>query len=127
MKRKILGMMGKLEVVVREESGVGIIEASGEIDVYNSGEIKKLMDAYIARGTSNILLDMRGVEYLDSSTISVLLVERERLILHGGRLKLLGLQENPRKVFEIAKIESIFEIYDNEEEALRSFAEKKDY
>ncbi|MDP8248028.1 MAG: STAS domain-containing protein [Candidatus Tritonobacter lacicola] len=127
MKRKILGMMGKLEVVVREESGVGIIEASGEIDVYNSGEIKKLVDAYIARGTSNILLDMRGVDYLDSSTISVLLVERERLTSHGGRLKLLGLQENPRKVFEIAKIDSIFDIYDNEEEALRSFAEKKDY
>ena len=121
MKRKILGMMGKLEVVVREEPGIGIIEASGEIDVYNSGEIKKLVDAYIARGISNILIDMEGVDYLDSSAISVLLVERERLKSHGGRLKLLRLQENPRKVFEIAKIDSIFEIYDNEEKALKSF------
>jgi anti-anti-sigma factor len=121
MKRKILGMMGKLEVVVREESGVGVIEASGEIDVYNSGEIRKLIDAYIARGIHNILLDMKGVDYLDSSTISVLLTERERLKERGGRLKLLGLQETPKKVFEIAKIDSIFEIYDDEGEALASF------
>lgn len=126
MKRKILGMMGKLEVVVREEAGVGIIEASGEIDVYNSAEIKKLVDAYIARGTNNVLIDMSGVDYLDSSTISVLLAERERLKSSGGRLKLLGLQESPRKVFEIAKIDTIFDIYDNEEEALKSFGEKED-
>jgi anti-sigma B factor antagonist len=126
MKRKILGMMGKLEVVVREESGIGIIEASGEIDVYNSGEIKKLIDAYIARGINKILLDMKGVDYLDSSTISVLLTERERLKNHGGGLKLLGLQETPRKVFEIAKIDSIFEIYEDEGEALANFGGGKD-
>ena len=91
--------------------------------MYNSGEIKKLIDAYITRGISKILLDMKGVDYLDSSTISVLLTERERLKNRDGCLKLLGLQEAPRKVFEIARIDSIFDIYDEEGEALRSFGE----
>ena len=46
-KRKILGMMGKMEVLVREAGPVGIIELAGEIDIYNCGELRKLIDASV--------------------------------------------------------------------------------
>ena len=121
MKRKILGMMGKMEVLVREEGKVGVIEVSGELDIYNSGEIKKLIDAYIARSITRIIVDMGKVTYIDSSTIGVLLSELKRLESVKGGLRLLNLKGAPRSVLEMARLEGIFSIFDDEKKAIESF------
>jgi anti-anti-sigma factor len=124
MKRKILGMMGKMEVLVRDAGEVGIIEAAGEIDIYNCGEIKKLIDAYINRKIKKIVVDMGKVTYIDSSTIGVLLSELKRLQGQKGNLKLLNLKGVPRDVFRMARLEGFFEIFDDEKEAIKSFEGK---
>lgn len=121
MKRKILGMMGKMEVLVREAGDVGIIEVAGEIDIYNCGEIRKLIDAYIARSIHRIVVDMEKVTYIDSSTIGVLLSEQKRLRELKGGLKLLNIKGGPRNVLQMARLENIFEIHDDEKKALASF------
>ncbi len=124
MKRKILGMMGKMEVLVRDAGEVGIIEAAGEIDIYNCGEIKKLIDAYINRKIKKIVVDMGKVTYIDSSTIGVLLSELKRLQGQKGNLKLLNLKGVPRDVFSMARLEGFFEIFDDEKKVIKSFEGK---
>jgi|ADurb_Cas_03_Slu_FD_contig_31_2698386_length_648_multi_1_in_0_out_0_1 anti-sigma B factor antagonist len=122
-KRKILGMMGKMEVLVREEGAVGIIELSGEIDIYNCGEIRKLIDAYIARSITRIIVDMGNVTYIDSSTIGVLLAELKRLRAKGGNLRLIKLSGAPRNVLEMARLDGLFPQFDDEKKAIASFEE----
>jgi anti-sigma B factor antagonist len=124
MKRKILGMMGKMEVLVRDAGDVGIIEVAGEIDIYNCGEIKKIIDAYMQREINKIIVDMGKVSYIDSSTIGVLLSELKRLKEQKGNLKILNLRGVPRDVFEMARLEGFFEIYDDERKAIGSFEVK---
>lgn len=121
MKRKILGMMGKMEVLVRESGQTGVIELAGEIDIYNCGEIKKLIDAFIGRKMPRIVIDMGKVTYIDSSTIGVLLSEQQRLEALKGGLRLLNLKGAPRNVLEMARLESIFPVYDDEKKAIESF------
>ena len=121
MKRKILGMMGKMEVNVREEGSIGFIDLAGEIDIYNCGEVKKLIDAYVNRKIKKIIVDMGKVTYIDSSTIGVLLSEFKRLKAQKGGLKLINLKGSPRSVLEMARLEDFFSIYDNEKEAIESF------
>lgn len=123
MKRKILGMMGKMEVNVREAGPVGIIELSGEIDIYNCGEIRKLIDAYSARAIVRIIVDMGRVTYIDSSTIGVFLAELKRLRAQGGNLRLLNLTGAPRHVLEMARLEGLFPPFDDEKKAIASFEE----
>ncbi|MCX6353673.1 MAG: STAS domain-containing protein [Candidatus Aureabacteria bacterium] len=122
MKRKILGMMGKMEVLVREAGDVAVIELAGEIDIYNCSEVKKLIDAYIARRIIKIIVDMGKVTYIDSSTIGVLLSELKRLEDQKGALKLLNLTGAPRNVFEMARLEGVFKVYDDEKKAIESFS-----
>ncbi|MCX6340493.1 MAG: STAS domain-containing protein [Candidatus Aureabacteria bacterium] len=121
MKRKILGMMGKMEVLVREEGRVGIIEMAGEIDIYNCGELRKIIDEYINRKITRIVVDLGKVTYIDSSTIGVLLSEQKRLDAQRGGLKLLNLKGAPRNVLEMARLQDIFSIYDDERKAIESF------
>jgi len=120
-KRKILGMMGKMEVLVREAGPVGVIELSGEIDIYNCGEIRKLIDAYSARTIVRIIVDMGKVTYIDSSTIGVFLAELKRLRAKGGNLRLLNLTGAPRHVLEMARLEELFPPFDDEKKAIESF------
>jgi anti-anti-sigma factor len=120
-KRKILGMMGKMEVLVREAGPVGVIELSGEIDIYNCGEIRKLIDAYITRTIVRIIVDMGRVTYIDSSTIGVFLAELKRLCAQGGNLRLLNLTGAPRHVLEMARLEELFPPFDDEKKAMESF------
>ncbi|MCX6356968.1 MAG: STAS domain-containing protein [Candidatus Aureabacteria bacterium] len=121
MKRKILGMMGKMEVLVREAVDIGIIELAGEIDIYNCGEIKKLIDAYIARKIVKIIVDMGKVSYIDSSTIGVLISEVKRLEQQKGGLRLLNLKGAPRNVLEMARLEGVLRVCESEKEAVESF------
>jgi anti-anti-sigma factor len=121
MKRKILGMMGKMEVLVREEGKAGIIEIAGEIDIYNCGELGKIIDEYINRGIIRIVVDLGKVTYIDSSTIGVLLSEQKRLEARHGGLKLLNLKGAPRNVLEMARLQDVFSIYDDERQAIESF------
>ncbi|MDD5556303.1 MAG: STAS domain-containing protein [bacterium] len=123
MKRKILGMMGKMEVLVREADRVGIIEVAGEIDIYNCGEIRKLIDAYISRKIHRIIVDMGRVTYIDSSTIGLLLSEQKRLKELNGGLRLLNITGAPRNVLEMARLESVFDIHADEASAIGSFGE----
>ena len=124
MKRKILGMMGKMEILVRDAGDIGIIEVAGEIDIYNCSEIKKLIDAFIGRKVKRIIVDMGRVTYIDSSTIGVLLSELKRLKEQKGGLRLLNLKGVPRDVFKMARLEGFFEIYDDEKKAIKSFEER---
>jgi anti-sigma B factor antagonist len=121
MKRKILGMMGKMEVLVREEGKVGIIEVAGEIDIYNCGEIRKIIDEYINRKIVRIIVDLGKVTYIDSSTIGVLLSEQKRLDVQKGGLKLLNVKGAPRSVIEMARLQDVFSIFDDGRKAIESF------
>ena len=121
MKHKILGMMGNLEVELKEKDGIAILELGGEVDSLNSPEISKLISAYLQRGNTKILVNLKAVSYLDSSGLGALLSGMTNTKAKGGALKLCGLQEAVMKVFEMARLTEVFEIHDTEDAAIKSF------
>jgi len=126
MKREFIGIMGKLICELGEEDGVAIVTLGGQADVYTSPEMSKILEAYIARGQGKILLDLEELEYLDSSTLAALLRAQKKAKNLGGDVKLLKLQGEPRKVFEVSGFLSIFETFSDRNEALQSFSGSKE-
>lgn len=124
MRREFIGIMGKLTCELGEEEGVAIIKVGGQADVYTSTELSKILEAYLARGQANLLLDVKDLEYLDSSTLATLLRIQKKAKSLGGGLKLLELGGEPRKVFEVSGFLNIFENYSSREEAIRSFLDQ---
>src|SRR2546423_979949 len=98
--------------------GVAVIALSGEVDVYTSPRVKQEIVDLLNGGTTKLLVDLTGVEYLDSTGLGVLIGGLKRAREREGDLKLIC--DNPRilRIFEITGLTKIFEIYRSESEAL---------
>jgi anti-sigma B factor antagonist len=106
----------------KKKSGkVEAISLEGRMDAYNSKEVYKFVNNVIAEGSIFLVINMAGVNYLSSSGLRVMLSSLKKLNKLGGDLKLSTLQPYVLEVFEIAGFTQLFEIFDNEEEAVSSF------
>ncbi len=118
--KEVLGLMGKIDINCRDEHGIVIIDLQGQLDVYNSAELQKLVNAYISRGLLKFALNLEKVSYLDSSTISIFLYCSQALEKEGGKLFLAGLTGAPLEVFEMAKLHEVFDLYPDVPSVIKS-------
>ncbi len=108
--KEILGLMGKIDIDCRDEKDTIIIDLAGRLDIYNSNDLSRLIDAYIEREFKKFILNLEKVTYLDSSTISIF-IHCFQTLKEDGRFALAGLHGGPKEVFELAKLHDIFEIF----------------
>lgn len=107
-----------LSVTTREESGRTIVEVGGEIDVYSAPTLRDRLNALVADGHHDLIVDMQGVEFLDSTGLGVLVGGLKRVRTHNGSLQLVCSQERVLKVFRITGLTKVFAIHDTVEQAL---------
>jgi anti-sigma B factor antagonist len=93
---------------------------SGEIDINTSPEFKKIFDRIVASGKEKIVLNFREVSYVDSSGLATLVEILKGLRAYGGKLKLTNLSPKVKGLFEITKLEKLFDITPEEEEAVKA-------
>ncbi len=111
-----------MEINVREvANNIIILDINGEIDLYNAPEIKENIKGHMESGKVNIIINLDKVSYIDSSGIGVLISSLSNLKKAGGALKIINVYASVRKVFELTKLTSFFDIYDNENDAVASF------
>lgn len=110
-----------MEKSVVSEDGVLVIAPQGELDVSNSPELKELIEAEIENGRRNMVIDLKGVEYMDSSGLGVLVTGLKAMRRHRGSLKLAQVTGSVQKIFQLTRLSRFFEIYDTVEEAMVSF------
>jgi anti-sigma B factor antagonist len=72
-------------------------------------------------GKKKILLNLGGVKYMDSSGIGELIANYTTISRQGGQVKLLNLTDKIQDLLVITKLLTVFDVYDNEAEALNSF------
>lgn len=101
-----------------------ILDISGEIDLYNAPEIKDIINKLIEQKKYNVIINLKEVTYIDSSGIGALISSLSNLRKYQGGLKIINVFASVKKVFELTKLTSFFEIYDSEDEALSSYGEE---
>lgn len=84
-------------------------------------QIRELVFAHLAEGHNRLVLDFSGVEFVDSSFLGLLVVVLKRSTTSGGEVRLCSLQDPIRNVFELMRLDRLFEIYDTQEAAKASF------
>jgi anti-anti-sigma factor len=110
-----------MEMIEREVGIVEIIDVIGEVDLYNTKEIKDLIDEKIKQGKYNILLNLAKVPFMDSSGIGTLVTGMYRLKKYQGSLKIVNIVGSVAKVFKMTGMDTHLEIFDNEDDAVKSF------
>jgi anti-sigma B factor antagonist len=95
----------------------GILALEGEIDLHRSAEIKETLRPLIERKTPCILIDMSGVNYIDSAGLALFIETLQRVMSYGGKFGIFGLRDGVRSIFEIARLDQVFQIFPDEASA----------
>jgi len=95
-----------------------VISVSGEIHVTTAPEFSQRLNDAIASGTRGLVIDMSGVEFIDSTGLSVLLNGLRRVTRAESRLSLVVSNPTVMRLFEITRLDSTFDIQPTREAAL---------
>jgi anti-sigma B factor antagonist len=105
----------------KDPRGVVVIGVDGQLIVGNRHELKqKVIDALDA-GDRKVLVDFTNTGYIDSSGLGALVSLSKKMRDAGGELRLAGLNEDLRTLFELTKLDTLFNIGDTTEQALANF------
>jgi len=105
----------------RDGSGVTVVKVDGQLIVGNRQELKDLVFAALDKGERRILIDFSQTGYIDSSGLGALVSISKRVREAGGELRLSGLNEDLRSLFELTKLDTLFAIAETPQQALSSF------
>jgi anti-sigma B factor antagonist len=103
---------------VRHEGKTVILKLGGEIDMKTSTGVKSKLKELFENKPRVLVVDMTEVEFMDSSGLATLVGALKWCRTNGSELRLAGLAQGVRSVFEICRLETIFQIYNNLAEAL---------
>ena len=106
----------------RQVGDVTVIDASGRITLgEGASAFRDTIRDLINKGSKKILLNLADVTYIDSSGIGELVSGFTTVTNSGGHLKLVGLSKRVKDLLQITKLYTVFDVYDDESEAIRSF------
>lgn len=110
-----------MEINENIDKDICILSLNGKLDAYHSVELEKSINKVIKNDLNNLLVNFQGVDYISSSGLRVMLSSLKQLEKLDGNMKLSNLNPYVMEVFEISGFTQIFEIYNTQEEALKSF------
>ncbi len=95
-----------------------VLPLEGEIDLHVSSEVAESLRTRIAKRPKLVVIDLTKVTYLDSSGLAVLIEGMQKVQEYGGKFALAGVQESVQHIFEIARLDQVFQIFPTVDEAL---------
>jgi len=114
--------MAQLNINQRQAGDVTILDLSGKITIgEGSVQLREAVRGLLDEGKKKILLNLGDVSYVDSSGIGELVSSYTTVGNNGGHLKLLNLTKKIQDLLMITKLLTVFQTYDNEQEAVSKF------
>jgi anti-sigma B factor antagonist len=108
-----------VQISARRQDKVTIFDVAGDIDFANSPEVRQSVLREIRESrTSRVVVNLSQVRYIDSSGVASLVEGLKASRDLGSRFILFGLSSSAREVLQLSRLIKVFEIYDNEEQAL---------
>ncbi|NDJ77853.1 MAG: STAS domain-containing protein [Chloroflexi bacterium] len=110
-----------MEINSSQMKRVQLFEVVGRVDSTNATELGQTMDRAVDDGRNNVVLDLGGVEYMSSAGLREMVRVLKRVKRGGGDLRIANPSERVQEVLELAGLDTIFEIYPTQVEAVGSF------
>jgi anti-sigma B factor antagonist len=115
--------MSKLQIETRHVDDVTVLVLSGEM-LLDDGDLafRRQIDRLVNEGRVKILVDLDGVNTIDSSGVGMMVAQLKLVQKCGGDIRLMRLNSRGQRLFGMLKLRSTFETYDDEAMAVRSFS-----
>jgi anti-sigma B factor antagonist len=95
-----------------------VLPLKGEIDLHVSPVVTASLAAMIDKKPERVVIDLSEVTYIDSAGLAALIQAMQKVEAYGGRFLLAGLQETVRSIFEISRLDQVFQIFPDTDSAL---------
>jgi anti-sigma B factor antagonist len=116
--------MNNLNITERRSGSVTILDLQGDIRLgAGNTELHNILRSLVEKGERRILLNLADVSYIDSSGLGELVAGFATLQKNGGELKILHLTGRVHELMVITKLFTVFDVFENEQEAIDSFQE----
>ncbi len=114
-----------MELKIRKNGDTYIIDVSGEMDLYNSYKLKELVMKMLEKKVERYIINLQGVDYIDSSGIGALIYICSTLKKMNLRLTITNIHGSVKKVIELTKLMGYFPISATIEDAIKQMEAHK--
>jgi anti-sigma B factor antagonist len=110
-----------MQIATRQAGSATIVDVKGDIDLYNSPEVRKvILEELKDKRTSRLVVNLSQVRYIDSSGVASLVEGLKISKSLGSRFMMYGLSPAAREVLELSRLIRVFEVFDSEDLALKA-------
>lgn len=110
-----------LEIQNREKEGVTILDLNGRLVVGGASTLREKVNEQLALGNSQLILNLKEVDYIDSTGLGTMVICFTSLQKAGGMMKLVHLNRRNIELLLLTKLSTVFQIFAEEQEAVNSF------
>ena len=112
-----------MEIVIRMQHDVTLVAVAGSLDSNTSPQAQQTLEGILASGGRKLVVDCTALDYISSAGLRVLLTTVKRLsgAAGGGALRMFGLNDTVREVFDISGFSTILAVFATEADALEGF------
>ncbi|HEU4754871.1 MAG TPA: STAS domain-containing protein [Armatimonadota bacterium] len=110
----------RLGLDVQRVAGFPVLLVNGEIDIYTAPLFKQAVVGLVSEGNKDVVIDLSGVTFMDSSGFGTLLGATRRLRPAGGGLHLAAPNSTIQRMLRLTRLDTIMHIYESQDEAIRA-------
>jgi anti-sigma B factor antagonist len=112
-------------IKIREVGAVTLLDVSGRLTSFETGALRDSISRLLIEGRRDIVLNLSGLKYLDSSGIGELAWVYVMVVKQSGQMKVVGLSSKIEEVLKVTQLYQVFPEFPDEAAALKSFPETK--
>lgn len=116
--------MKNFQINHRQTNQVDVLEISGELDAHTASKLEDTLKSLIDKNKHNIIVNCSDLEYIASAGLGVFMAYIEDVRGLGGDIKLTNMNKKVYNVFDLLGFPTLYDILDDEKEALKQFQNK---
>lgn len=110
-----------MQATVIKEGDIAVVVVEGDLDASTAPGLRAKFEELIGQGENQYVIDLAGVPFMDSSGIAALVNLFKRVRIGHGDVKLCGIGEEILKIFQLTRLDRVFDIFDTRADAIASF------
>ena len=107
-----------MEIELKDIGEHKVISVSGEVDLYNVSELKRALFSVTDGTYSSVVVDLKDVNYMDSSGIGALVAGQKKMRAHNGKFALINIHDDVLNILKLATLDRFFSIYEDENDLI---------
>jgi anti-sigma B factor antagonist len=113
--------MNEFKVLTKDSGNAIVMELQGFLDAHTAPELEKTFTELIGKGKFNIVVNFDGLNYISSAGLGVFMAYIDEIRSNHGDIKLANMQQKVFNVFDLLGFPFLYEIYKDQDEALKKF------